>query len=86
MCKMSQVEHPSVKQGIAVEFFIQTCSFLLTVLPEISRRVLIAAGKSIKFSLTLIRLGLDINSLKAQVDWDTFLKLYCIFEVGNIEM
>jgi hypothetical protein len=19
------------------------------------------------------------------VDWDTFLKLYCIFEVGNIE-
>jgi len=20
------------------------------------------------------------------VDWDTFLKLYCIFEVGNIEL
>jgi hypothetical protein len=30
-------------------------------------------------------LGLDINSLKAHVDWETFLKLYCIFEVGNIQ-
>ena len=45
MCKMSQLSYPSVKEGIAVEFFIKTCSFLLTVLPEISRRVLIAAGK-----------------------------------------
>jgi len=32
-----------------------------------------------------LRVGLDINSLKAHVDWETFLKLYCIFEVGNIE-
>jgi len=41
-------------------------------LPEISRRVLIAAG-------------LDANSSRALVDWDTFLKLYCIFDCGEVE-
>ena len=29
--------------------------------------------------------GLDTNSHKAIVDWETFLKLYCIFEVGAVE-
>ena len=51
---------------------MQNCSFLSTALPEISRRVLIAAG-------------LDANSGRALVDWDTFLKLYCIFDCGEVE-
>ncbi len=36
-------------------------------------------------SLLLNVLGLDANGQHSMVDWDTFLKLYCIFEVGNIE-
>lgn len=60
-------------QGISIEFFIKNCAFLQFCLPEISRRVLIAAG-------------LDANSDTAIVDWDTFFKLYCIFQVGEIEV
>lgn len=32
--------------SISIEFFANNCSFLMTALPEISRRILIAAGKS----------------------------------------
>jgi hypothetical protein len=35
---------------------------------------------------TIIGVGLDANSGRALVDWDTFLKLYCIFDSGNIEL
>lgn len=44
----------------------------MTALPEIAMRILQSAG-------------LDAYGKNAVVDWETFLKLYCIFEVGEIE-
>jgi hypothetical protein len=41
---------------------------------------LVSQNKESNFNL-----GLDANSIRAVVDWDTFLKLYCIFEVGSVE-
>lgn len=43
--------------------------------------MLVAAGKFFNFN----DVGLDAHSPKAVVDWDTFLKLYCIFEIGSVE-
>ena len=59
MCKLSSQEQLKMIQnndkkekpnsqanfGISIDFFINNCSFLSTALPEIGRRVLIAAGK-----------------------------------------
>jgi hypothetical protein len=53
-------------------------------LPEVSRRVLIATGKYHLFIYKKI-LGLDASSMRAYVDWETFLKLYCIFDMGEVE-
>lgn len=33
----------------------------------------------------IVILGLDANSKSALVDWETFLSLYCIFEVGAVK-
>ncbi len=33
----------------------------------------------------IIWLGLDASSMRAYVDWETFLKLYCIFDMGEVE-
>jgi hypothetical protein len=69
MHKLSRQENSA---GLSIDFFSKNCSFLSTALPEISMRVLKAAG-------------LDTNSHKATVDWDIFLKLYCIFEEGEVK-
>jgi hypothetical protein len=74
MVKLNQQIDPSFKStdGPDLNFFIRNCSFTMTALPEISFRILQSAG-------------LDTCAKKATVDWDTFLQLYCIFEVGDIE-
>jgi hypothetical protein len=44
--------------GINIEYFIKNCKFLVGVLPQINRRILIAAGKC----FGLIVLGIDANN------------------------
>lgn len=74
MVKLNQQIDPSfnTSNGPDLKFFIRNCTFTMTALPEISIRILQSAG-------------LDTCAKKVTVDWDTFLKLYCIFEVGDIE-
>ena len=45
MCKLSAMTTGTAKPGITIEFFIKNCTFLMAANPEISKRILIAAGK-----------------------------------------
>lgn len=58
--------------GISIEYFCGYASFLRENLVEINQRLLTAAG-------------CDVNSSRSQVDWPLFLKLFCIFERGQID-
>ena len=46
--KENLMEHTFVRSepGINVEYFIKNCPFLQSSLPQINRRILIAAGKN----------------------------------------
>ena len=61
-----------ISEGISLAFFKKNCLFLAGCLPQIIERILVAHG-------------LDIQSNNAQVDWQTYLELYCIFEAGMME-
>jgi hypothetical protein len=56
-------------QGISIPFFCKSCSFLSMAMPEIAIRVLSATG-------------LDVSNPTTVVSWESFLKLYCMFETG----
>jgi hypothetical protein len=69
---MTKLSRHTGSKGLNIDFFIKNCSFLNRALPDIAHRVLKASG-------------LDTDNSRAVVDWDTFLKLYCIFEAGSVE-
>ncbi|CDW89552.1 UNKNOWN [Stylonychia lemnae] len=72
------------QEGILINYFVKNCSFLSGTLPHICKRILVAIGNLYNIQY-LISIGLDIENAHAQVNWPTFLELYCIFEAGRIE-
>lgn len=61
------------KGGVSLGFFIENCMFLKGVLESTAKRLLTCVG-------------LDADQSTTVVDWDSFVRLYCVVKKGELSL